>query len=57
MKDGKELKCLAYFDAQDSIDDRMNCLAAFTKFSYVFDCFQQLGYEVDVLSASYAMKA
>ena len=55
MRYGKKIKCLAYFDAQDSTDNRMNCLAAFTKSSYVFDCFQQLGYEVDVLSASYAV--
>ena len=55
MRDGKKIKCLAYFDAQDSTDNRMNCLAAFTKSSYIFDCFQQLGYEVDVLSASYAV--
>ncbi len=55
MRDGKKIKCLAYFDAQDSTDNRMNCLAAFTKSSYIFDCFQQLGYDVDVLSASYAI--
>ena len=55
MKDNKKIKCFAYFDAQDSTDNRMNCLAAFTKSSYIFDCFQRLGYDVDVLSASYVI--
>lgn len=55
MKESKKIKCLAYFDAQDSSDDRMNCLAAFTKSSYIFDCFEKLGYDVDILSASYAI--
>lgn len=51
----KVIKCLAYFDAEDSKDERMNCLAAFTKSSYVFQCFEKLGYEVDILSASYVI--
>ena len=57
MKESKKIKCLAYFDAQDSTDDRMNCLAAFTKSSYIFECFEKLGYDVDILSASYAVGA
>lgn len=53
MKDkAKKIKCLAYFDTLDSTDNRTNNPAAFTKASYIFDCFRRLGYEVDILSAS-----
>lgn len=51
----KKIKCLAYYDTLESIDNRMNSPAAFTKTSYVIDCFQRLGYDVDILSASYVV--
>lgn len=49
----KIIKCLAYYDTLDSTDKRVNNLAAYTKFTYVFDCLERLGYKVEILSASY----
>ena len=51
----RKIKCLAYYDTLESTDNRMNSLAAYTKTSYVLDCFERLGYDVEVLSASYAL--
>ena len=48
----KTIKCFAFYDTLDSRDERMNNPAAFTKSSYIFECFQALGYKVDILSAS-----
>lgn len=48
----KTIKCFAFYDTLDSTDDRMNNPAAYTKSSYIFECFQALGYKVDILSAS-----
>ncbi|MBQ8795840.1 MAG: hypothetical protein IJZ54_05400, partial [Clostridia bacterium] len=49
------IKCLAYYDALDSKDKRVNSPAAYTKTAYVIDCFKRLGYKVDILSASNAI--
>ncbi len=51
----KEIKCLACFDTLDSTENRMNNPASFTKLSYVFGCLERLGYDVDILSGSYAV--
>lgn len=51
-KNVKRIKCFAYFDTLKSTDNRTNNPAAYTKSSYIFDCFERLGYEVEVLSAS-----
>lgn len=55
MSEQKKIKCLAYYDTLESCDNRMNNPAAFTKTTYVLDCFERLGYDVDILSASYAV--
>ncbi len=49
---GKKIKCFAYYDTLDSKDMRVNNPAAYTKSSYVFECFRKLGYNIDILSAS-----
>ena len=51
----KKIKCLAYYDTLDSKDRRYNNPAAYTKFSYVLECLQRLGYNVEILSASYGL--
>lgn len=51
----KKIKCLAYYDTLESNDNRMNSPAAYTKTSYILECFERLGYDVDILSASYVV--
>lgn len=52
LKENKTIKCFAFYDTLDSKDVRVNNPAAYTKTSYILSCFQRLGYNVEVLSAS-----
>lgn len=48
----KKIKCLAFYDTLDSGEMRVNNPAAYTKSTYIFNCFKKLGYKVEILSAS-----
>ena len=48
----KTIRCLMHYDTHDNTQNRHYHLAAGTKAEYVFSCFNRLGYDVEVISAS-----
>lgn len=53
QKQKRTIKCLMHYDTHDNTQQRAYHLAARTKADYVFDSFRDLGYGIDLLSASY----